>query len=491
MIIKSSEKKEKNNVGLIIGVSAEEFDSAIGEAYRKNRNSISVPGFRKGKAPRKIIERMYGPSIFHSDAFDALVPSVVRFIADESGLDIVGFPRATDVKVDDETGTVEFMFDASVYPEVTIGEYKGLSAVRPQVPVPDSEIDGEIAGVRLRNARIEKADRPACVGDTAVIDYEGFIDGEPFEGGKGENYELELGSDSFIAGFEDKINGMVAGEERDLDLMFPVDYAEPLAGKDVIFKVKLHEVREKILPDPDDEFAKDVSEFDTFDEYKDSIRQRLSKLKQVEADAAFESALLEKIVESMEADVPDVMIEEQMDHAMNNFARQISAYGMDPDAYLQMMGTTPGAFREKSRESSARQVRVTLALEKIAELEGVEVSDEDIENEYIEAAGEAGMEVDKLKESVSLDAVKSEIKLKRAVRIVRESAIVLDPPPEDEETGTEEGPEENPEESPEDAKAAEKPKTAKKTAAKKTAVKKPKPGAEEITAAETEAEAEA
>ena len=476
MNIKSKEKKENSIVEILVEVSAEEFDTAVNEAFRKSRNSISVPGFRKGKAPRKIVERMYGASVFHEDALDIIMPKVLSLLDEQLDLKLVGMPHVTDVDIKEDNSGVDVTVSAAVYPEVTLGAYKGLSAVKPAAEVMESEIDGEIDGIRRRNARIEKADRPAVNGDIAVIDYEGFVDGETFEGGSSENYELKLGSGAFIPGFEEKVEGMAAGEERSIELMFPENYAEPLAGKPVVFKVKLIEVRENILPDLDDEFAKDVSEFDTLDEYKADIRERRLKIKREEADAAFENALIEKVVESLEADMPDAMVEEQMDNAMQNFTRQVTAYGMEPAAYLQMMNTTPEEFRENSRASSEKQAKMMLALEKIAELEDIKVSDEEIENDYKEASERYGMELDRVKETVPADTIASDIKLRRAAKIVVENAFAEDPPAD------------TPEEIPDNGNRD--PDTEGETAPADTA-KKPKKTADKKTSAEAETEANA
>ena len=373
---------------------------------------------------------MYGASIFHSDAIEILAPQVISFAMKESEVKIVSFPQVKDVDFKDDEDGVDFTILAAVYPEVTVGEYKGLSAVKPAADVADSEIDSELAGMQLRNARIEKTERPAINGDTAIIDYEGFVNDEPFEGGKGENYELVLGSNTFIPGFEEKIHGMLTGEERDLDLVFPENYAKDLAGKPVVFKVKLNELREKILPELDDEFAKDVSEFDTLDEYKVSIKEKLLAAKEADANARFENALIEKLILSIEADIPDAMIEDQLDNAMNNFSSQITAYGMEPSAYLKMMNTTPAAFRENMRGQSENQVKTSLALFKIAELEGIEVSEEDIENEYKEAAERYGMEVEDLKDRTTVEDISMDIKLRLAAKIVTDNAVAEDPPPE-------------------------------------------------------------
>ncbi|MCL2044931.1 MAG: trigger factor [Oscillospiraceae bacterium] len=432
MLIKSSEKKENNMVELIVEVSNEEFDTAINDTYKKKRSSISIPGFRKGKAPRKIVEAMYGKSIFHSDALDIIVPDVLEFALGETDLRLVGYPQVTDVDIKDDGG-LDVSIDVAEYPEVTLAEYRGLSAVKQPVLIEEWEVDEEIEAVRLRNARSEKVERPAIIGDTVVIDFEGFIDEIAFENGKAEDYPLLLGSNNFIPGFEEKLLGMVPDEERDLDLVFPEDYSEELAGKDVLFKVKLKELREQILPDIDDEFAKDISEFDTMEEYKTSIRERLNTARQSQSDADFENSLLEQLIESMEADIPEVMIELQLENATNNFARQIASYGMDPATYLQMTGTNADDLIANLRVSSEKQVKTMLALNKIVELEGIEVTEEDIESEYEQTAESYNMEVDKLKETLSSESLTDDLKMKRAAKIIIDSAIALDPPePSDE-----------------------------------------------------------
>jgi len=454
--LKNSEKKEKNELELVIEVEPEELESAVNKAFHKNKNRIGVPGFRKGKAPRKVIERMYGKEIFLSDALDDILPDVLQFAIKDTDLDIVGYPKVSDVDLNDDNTVAEVTLIASLYPEVVIKEYKGLSAPKPTVEVPDSEIDNEIETVRARNARIEKADRPAKTGDIAVIDFEGFVDNVAFEGGKGENYELTLGSGQFIPGFEEKVEGMAIGEERDLDLVFPENYKDDLAGKPVIFKVKLHEVKEKTLPELDDEFAQDVSEFDTLEEYKADIKKRFIEERQKDVDETFENILLEQIIDTMEADVPEAMIEEQVDISVNNLTRQISAYGMQPAQYMQMLGVTPEVFRERMRQSSEKQVRGTLVLQKIAELEGIEISEAEIEEEYKEASERYKMELEKLKESVKDKDIVRDLKLRKAAKLVVDSAIIEEFKETDKPA------------------AAAKKTSAKKPAAKKTAEKKKK-----------------
>jgi len=422
--LKSSEKKEKNEVELVIEIEPEELEAAVNKAFIKNRNRIAVPGFRKGKAPRKMIEKMYGAEIFLSDALDDVLPDVLRFAMTETDYRVVGYPKVSDVDIADEKTGAEITIIAALHPDVVVGKYKGLSAQKPTVEVPESEVDNEIAAVRTRNARIEKADRPAKNGDIAVIDFEGFVDNVAFEGGKGENYELELGSGQFIPGFEDKVEGMAVGDERDIDLVFPEKYKEELAGKPVVFKVKLNEVKEKNLPELDDEFAMDVSEFDTLAEYRADIKERLLKARQQDVDETFENILMDQIVESLEADVPEAMIDEQVENSMNKLSRQVSAYGMQPAQYMQMMGLTPEQFKERMRDSSEKQVKAALALEKIAELEGIEVNDEEIDEEYKEASERFNMEVDKVKETVTSEDIVRDLKMRKAARLVVDNAII-------------------------------------------------------------------
>ena len=426
MNIKTCQKNEKNTAEFIVEISPEEFETALGKAFLKNRNKIAVPGFRKGKAPRKMIERMYGASIFHPDALEILAPDVVKIVKEDPDYRTVGQPEITDFEIGDDAG-VEITVTASLYPEVVIGEYKGLSAVKPDPDVPESAVDAEVAEIRLRNVRYEKVDRPAANGDVATFDFEGFVDGEPFDGGKAEDYELELGSESFIPGFEEQMLGMAPGDERDLDLVFPDEYAEHLAGKPVIFKVMLKELREKQLPDLDDEFAKDVSEFDTLKEYKDSIRQKMQKTKLAESDSAFEDALMGMVAETLEAEIPDVMIDEQQDVTTRNVIAQMTSMGIQPEKYLQLTGMSPEQFRESMRLKGEQQVKVRLVLEKIAELEGIEVGEEDVLAEYIETAARHGVDVEKVKESVKEEEMALDVKLRLAAKVVTESAIALAP----------------------------------------------------------------
>ena len=420
----NSEKKEKNEIELTIGVSAEELDAAVNKAYIKNRTRINVPGFRKGKAPRRIVEKMYGIGVFLNDAIDILLPDVLSFATEDSGLDVVGYPKVTAIDLKDNDTRAEIKLVTGLRPDVTVGKYKGLSAPKPALEVAEQEILDEIETIRQRNARIETVERAAAMGDVTVIDFEGFLDGVPFEGGKGESFELELGSGRFIPGFEEKLVGMNASEERDIDLVFPENYKEDLAGKAVVFKVKLLELKEKQLPELDDEFAKDVSEFDTLDEYKASIRERIEKDRKAQIDETFEGLLMDQIVESAQAEIPEPLIEEEVDKAAQNFSRQISAYGMQPAQYMQMMGLDPDSFKEKLRENVTRQTKLSFALEEIAKIEGIAVTPDEIEEEYKRAAEEYKTEVEKLKENVKSDDIERDLKLRAAAKLVVDSAKI-------------------------------------------------------------------
>jgi len=361
-----------------------------------------------------------------NDALDSLLPDVLRFAIKDTDLDIVGYPKISDISMKDNDTRAEITLIAALRPEVAIGKYKGLSAEKPSIEVPDSEIDAEIESMRQRNARMETADRAAKKGDIAVIDFEGFKDGVAFDGGKGENYDLELGSGSFIPGFEEQVEGMKPGDERDIELSFPENYGkEDLAGKAVLFKVKLIEVKEKQLPELDDEFAKDVSEFDTLAEYKASIKEKIAEKRKADVEETFEAVLMEQITESMEVAIPEAMIEEQMERSMETFSRQISSYGMKPEQYMQMLGITPEVFKEKMRGSAEKQVKSALALTKIAQLENIEISDDEIEEEYNAAADLHKIELDKIKNEVSKNDVIHDLKLRKAIKVVIDSAKIV------------------------------------------------------------------
>ena len=322
MILKNVENKENNTAAFVVESDAAEFAKAVNDAYLKNRSSISIPGFRKGKAPRAVIEGMYGPEVFYQDAMDELAPAAYEFGIKEAGLRVVGAPSISDVDITDDK-TVAYTFSISVYPEVTLGQYKGLEAPKAAVEVSDADVEAELNSVRKRNARmLDIDDREARMGDTANIDFDGYLDGERFDGGKAEGYALELGSNSFVPGFEDQVVGMKIGEEKDINITFPKDYTPELAGKDVVFKVKLNSLTTPELPELDDEFAKDVSEFDTLEEYKNSIRENLSKVRTERAEADFRNEIMHQAAENITADIPAVMIDEKVEDILRNYASQ-------------------------------------------------------------------------------------------------------------------------------------------------------------------------
>ena len=426
MNVKSFEKKEKSTGELTVEISAEEFDAAVNEAYKKNRNQIAVPGFRKGKAPRKIIENMYGASIFFDDALDILYPQAYGFAVEQEKLSTIGQPAVLDVDFGEDK-TVVVKYSVSLYPEVALGDYLGVHAEKPEAQITDEEIDDEITSVRRRNARIQTADKAAEKGDTVVIDYEGFIEGVPFEGGKAEGTNLILGSDQFIPGFEEKIEGMAAGDEQEIDLVFPNDYTDEFAGKPVMFKVKVVEVKESILPELDDEFAKDVSEFDTLEEYKNSVQEKLAEKKTSEAERAYEDNIMTKVIENMECELPEVMISEQIDSAIQNFNYNLSRQGMDVDMYLKMMHVTMDTFRENMRPSAEKQLKIGLSLENIAELEKIEATEEEIEEGYKKMAERYGVELEAAKDALNVDVIVREVKLRKASELVCDSAVAEKP----------------------------------------------------------------
>ena len=430
--VKSCEKKEKSTCGLVVEVTAEEFDAAVEQAYRKNRSRISVPGFRKGKAPRKIIENMYGTGVFYNEAIETLLPVVVAFANQESGLKTVGSPSIDDVDIADDK-SVTVTYTVGVYPEITIGEYKGIHAEKPVVEVTESDIDTEVEKERYKNARMETiTDRPVIGGDTVNLDYCGTLDGVAFDGGTAENYELKIGSKSFIPGFEEKMQGMFTGEERDLDLTFPEDYHNAdLAGKDVVFHVKVNEIKSQVLPEVDDEFVKDVSEFDTVAEYRESLKKDLTMNKEASAQAAFETNVMDKLVESVEGEIPDALVDQYIDNQLNSMSNSLAQYGMTIEQYAQMMGASLDALRENMRPNAEKNAKSMLALEKIIEAENFEITPEEIEDGYKELAENYGMEIEDIKKDISEEMVTEDLKMRKANRLVMDNAVAEAPKEEE------------------------------------------------------------
>ena len=421
MNVKSVEKKEKSTVELVIEVGAEEFEAAVQKVYLKQRGKIAIPGFRKGHAPRKIIEAMYGTGVFYEDAINDVYPGAYAQAVEQEKLDAVAWPSVEVVSVGKEGLT--FKAVVTVRPEVKLGQYKDLTAEKPAVTVTDEDIEGELKPYINRATRMVTVDRPAENGDTVVIDFEGFMDGKPFDGGKGENHSLELGSNSFIPGFEDQLVGVKAGDEKDVNVSFPEDYhAQELAGKPALFKVKVHEVKEKQLPALDDEFAKDVSEFDTLDAFKKDLADKLTKRREEQAERTFQAAVMEQVMNNMEVDIPDAMVEFEADNMVNDMAQRIQSQGIPFDQYLSMMGMNMNMMHEQAKAAAMERVRRDLALGAVVDAEQIAISDEEVEEEYKRLAEEYHMELDKVKQAVEAENVRKELSVKKAEQLIYDSA---------------------------------------------------------------------
>ena len=462
--VKSCEKVEKTQIALTIEVGSAEFEAAIEKAYQKMRTKINVPGFRPGKAPRKITEGMYGAEVFFEEAINIAFPDAYEAAVKEQELQVVGYPTVEMVGDVTKEG---FTFKATtpVYPEVTLGEYKGLSAPKDEVKVTAADVDDRLKQLSDRNTRLVSVDREAKEGDTAVIDFEGFLDGKPFDGGKGENHSLELGSHSFVPGFEEQVVGMKAGDEKDIDITFPEDYHADLAGKAVVFKVKVHEVKEKEVPELDDEFAKDVSEFDTLKELKADLKKKITEERQKDADRAFEDALMEQVAANITADIPDAMVETQARQFLDNFKMQIAQSGIPYDQYMKMTGMDEGKLLEDAKEPALRQVRMDLAVAAIIKAENLEATDEEVEAEFKRLAEQYSMDIEMVKKYLQADQVKDQLISQKAVAVVVDSATATKP-----EKKTTKKAAKKAEDSAEAADGEEKP--AKKPAAKKKTTKK-------------------
>ena len=425
MELKNTEKLEHSVVALTIEITKAEFEAAKDKAFKKSGKNITVPGFRKGKAPRKMIEKLYGEGVFFEEAFNILYPQAMDMAVEKSGIKMVG--RAdVDLGEPAEEGGLTIIAKVPVEPEVELGEYKGIEVEKETVKVLQADVKAELNRMAQRNARTETVERKAKKNDTVDIDFEGFVDGVPFEGGKAEHHELTLGSGAFIPGFEDQLIGCKAGDEKDVVVTFPEEYhAKELAGKEATFKCKVHKVEETILPEIDDEFAKDVSDTcETLDDLKKEITERLKAERQEAADNAFEEKVLDAVLDGMKADIPAAMIDAQVDTIVQDFGYRLQMQGMGLEQYLKMTGTEMGAFRAMFKDQAERQVKTRLALQKVVELEGITVSDKELEEEYAKMAEQYKMEVEKVKAIVSKEALEGDLKISNALEFIKKNAKV-------------------------------------------------------------------
>ena len=436
MTVKSCEKLEKSRVALTIETSAEEFEAAVNKAYLKMRGKINVPGFRVGKAPRKIIEKMYGAEVFYEEAVNIILPDAYEAAVKEQELEVVGYPQV-ELESCTKDGVV-FKCTVAVYPEVKLGQYKGLEAPKAEVKVVAADVNARLKEMADRNSRLVSVERAVKKGDTADIDFEGFDNGVAFDGGKGENFDLEIGSGSFVPGFEDQLVGMKAGEEKDIDITFPENYTKDLAGKQVVFHVKVNEVKEKQTPALDDEFAKDVSEFETLKELKDDTKAKITAEREQSAKIAFENALLEKVAGDIKADIPEVMIEEQCRRFLDEFKQRLQAQGIPYDQYCKMTGMDEAKFMEDGREPAVRQVKMDLAIAAIIKAENLDVTDEEIEEKYKSMAEQYGMELDMLKKYLDAPTVRNQLLNEKAIAVVVDSAKAEKPAKAEKTEGEEE-----------------------------------------------------
>ena len=457
MSVKNCEKLEKSMVALTVEVGAADFEAAVEKAYKKQRGQIRVPGFRPGKAPRKMIEAMFGAQVFYEEAVNIALPVAYEEAVKEQELQVVGYPQVELLDV----GKEGFSFKATVavFPEMTLGQYKGLEAPRAEAKVTDEDVDARLKEMAERNSRMVSVDRAVEKGDIANINFEGFLDGEPFDGGKGEDHDLEIGSGSFVPGFEDQLIGMKVEEERDINITFPEDYHADLAGKAVVFHVKVNAVKVKEVPAIDDEFAKDVSEFDTLDELKADVRGKITAEREEAAGRAFEDILMGKVADGLTGEIPDAMVEAQAQRFVDNFRMQIQSQGLPFDKYLEMTNMDVDSLLEQAKEPAARQVKMDLAVGAIIKAEGLEATDEDVDAEYEKMAKQYGMEAEEIKKYMDAEVIREQVLRDKAIRVVVDSAVAVEPVIQAEE----------PAQAPaEEAPAEEKPK-AKRTRKKKTA----------------------
>ena len=471
-MLKSTNNVEKNVYELEITIDGATFEAAVQKAYLKVRKDITINGFRKGKAPRAFIEKIYGSGVFYEDALELVYPEAVSEAITESKLEVVGMPYDLEVPEIGKDGVV-LKLKVAVKPEVELGKYKGLKATRPSCKVAADEVKAELAKMQEQNSRMVSIDdRAVKKNDTAVIDFEGFVDGVAFDGGKAEMYELVIGSGSFIPGFEDQIIGHKIGEEFDVNVTFPAEYQENLASKDAVFKIKLHEIKVKELPALDDDFAMDLGS-DNLDALKKTVKKQLEDAKKADADSKIANDLLEEVVKGMKVDVPAAMVEAEIDNIVDNFNYRLQSQGLDLNTYLSYTGMEMAAFRDGYKENAEAQVKLSLAIEAIAKAEGIEATEDEISAEYENLAKMYAMDVDAVKKAIPTDSLASDIKSKKAIDFVKDNAVIADEKATKKAAEKKDGEEKAPAKKPAAKKTTEKKETAeKKPAAKKTTKKK-------------------
>ena len=424
-------EKEAVQAKVTVEITRAELEPAINKVYLKVRKDISMPGFRKGKAPRMVIEAAYGKHVFFEDAIEEMFSDIYKECVLSQDIKPVGRPSISKLDINDDD-SVTMVIDTDLYPEVTLGQYKGLEVEKAEATVEASEIDAEIDRMANNIARISTVERAAQDGDTAVIDFEGFKDGVAFEGGKGESYELKLGSGSFIPGFEEQVVGMSAGEEKDINVSFPENYhAKELAGAPVVFKVKVHEVKETVVPEKDDEFVKDVSEFDTMAELRADIEKKILDEKQAGIDRAFENAAIEKAVANMTVEIPDSMVEEELDHELERMDYELRSQGASLEAYAQMMGGNMDNIRNSLRPGALNTVKTNVMLDAVVDAESIEVSDDECEEEYKKLAESYQLEIEKVKEILDMKGMKGDLQVRKAAKLIADAAVAVAPKAEE------------------------------------------------------------
>ena len=429
MNIKNVEKNG-NQATVVVEIDKELMETGVNKAYMKARKQIMSPGFRKGKAPRKMIEAMYGAHVFYEDGLEEIFPEIYDFAIASQEFKAVGRPNLTDMQISDDN-IVTLTLTTEVYPEVTLGDYKGIEVEKAEVVVTDAQVQAELDRMAQNVASTETVERAAEMGDTANIDFEGFDNGVAFDGGKGENHDLKLGSGSFVPGFEEQIVGMSAGEEKDIDITFPEDYHKELAGKAVVFHVKVNSVSVTNVPEQDDEFAKDVSEFETLEELKADIRAKALEQAEKQIQAAFEQACVDKAAENVTVEMPNALIEAELDNQMERFGYQLQMSGYSMEQYAQMMGGDLSTMRNAFRPAAEKQAKANVTLAKIAEVEGIVVTEEDIAAEFEAMAKQYSLEVEKIKSMVPVEEVKASLETRKAVKVITDNAVAVAPKKEE------------------------------------------------------------